>query len=97
MLQLANIWGSQELRWDIFEPNWPERKWQYPPVQGKNGYLGTATYWRGSQATVFDANKDDPNDILAFPSMYLNRQYTHVYIWLGQLTNGSVLVPGNYT
>lgn len=29
-------WGTTELRWDIFEANWPERKWVYPPVVGQN-------------------------------------------------------------
>lgn len=98
MLHIANIWGTQEIRWDIFEANWPERKWKWPLVQGQNGYIGTATFWRGSQATWFDGEKDDSNDIVNFPDMYLNRQYSHFYIWLGQLTNGSVIASGrNYT
>lgn len=81
----------------IFDANWPEKSWTWPLVAKKNGYIGTATYWRGSRATTFDSTKDDAKDVIAFPATFLNRQYADVFIWLGQLTNGSVIVPGNYT
>jgi hypothetical protein len=31
------------------------------------------------------------------PDHGLNRQFLHVYTWLGKLTNGSDIAPGNYT
>jgi len=81
----------------IFEPGWKERNWKWPLVPGQNGYIGSATYWRGSQTMWFDPAVDDKNDVLAFPATDLNRQILHVYIWLGKLANGTQIAPGNYT
>lgn len=30
------IWGSRELRWDIFDGEYTEAEWTYPPVIGEN-------------------------------------------------------------
>lgn len=29
-------WGSRELRWDIFDAEYTEADWRYPPVVGEN-------------------------------------------------------------
>lgn len=29
-------WGSRELRWDIFDGDYTEAEWTYPPVIGEN-------------------------------------------------------------
>lgn len=29
-------WGSRELRWDIFDAEYTEADWKYPPVVGEN-------------------------------------------------------------
>lgn len=29
-------WGSRELRWDIFDAEYTEGDWKYPPVVGEN-------------------------------------------------------------
>lgn len=30
------IWGSRELRWDIFDADYTESDWKYPPVIGED-------------------------------------------------------------
>lgn len=30
------IWGSRELRWDIFDGDYTEADWKYPPVIGQD-------------------------------------------------------------
>ncbi|KEY74489.1 hypothetical protein S7711_10171 [Stachybotrys chartarum IBT 7711] len=96
-LQTAFIFGTRELRWDIYEPGWRERNWEYPPVVGENGYVGSAAYWAYSANYYFEPGVDDPNDVLPMPVHYLTRQYAHFYSWFGKLANGTQIAPGNYT
>ncbi|KEY74466.1 hypothetical protein S7711_04502 [Stachybotrys chartarum IBT 7711] len=96
-LQTAFVFGSRELRWDIYEPGWRERNWEYPPVVGENGFIGSATYWRNSYLGWFNPTVDDPDDVLPMPDHYLNRQFSHHYSWFGKLANGTQIAPGNYT
>lgn len=43
------IWGSRELRWDIFDADYTEAEWSYPPVIGEKhcAYISTsdALFW----------------------------------------------------
>jgi len=99
----ALLWGTAELRWDIYEANWPERKWQYPPVVGQNGYIGSATYWAGSgQLSWFDPSIYSPDQTYNFPVTYLSRNAPNTnpqneYWWFGKLANGTQIARGNYT
>ncbi|EON96749.1 putative serin endopeptidase protein [Phaeoacremonium minimum UCRPA7] len=63
-------WGTKEIRWDIFEADWKESKWSYPPEIGKNGYVGSATTFTGSNSYWnFDPASMDKEDVLSMPHM----------------------------
>ncbi|KAK1997658.1 subtilase [Colletotrichum falcatum] len=94
------IWGTRELRWDIFGAEWTERQWAYPPVVGKGGYVGSGAYWVGSgQVPFFDrASMGDPDETLSYPKTYQARSnYNLENWWFGKLANGSQIAIGNYT
>ncbi|KZL83276.1 serin endopeptidase [Colletotrichum incanum] len=97
------IWGSKEVRWDIYETGWTERQWEYPPVPGKNGYIGPATsHVVAGSVSYFDPNVYDPDDTWTYPQvdLYRNAQTQasyHEFWWFGKLGNGSQIELGNYT
>ncbi|KAF5495352.1 Minor extracellular protease vpr [Colletotrichum siamense] len=97
------LWGTKALRWDIFEAGWDESRWtSYPPVVGENGYVGTATGYRGSPSQAnFDPARDDKNWTVAFPLVNIFRTSIetarHRVWWLGGLGDGTDIKPGNYT
>ncbi|KAH7324149.1 minor extracellular protease vpr [Stachybotrys elegans] len=96
-------YGVAELRWDIFEANWTESQWTYPPVIGENGYIGSATSYAAPRSgTFFDPNTMDENDTFPFPVTSLTRSYPFVtnyyeFWWLGGLANGTKLPSGRYS
>ncbi|KAH8883757.1 serine endopeptidase, partial [Thozetella sp. PMI_491] len=96
-------WGTQQVRWDLFEAGWSESQWAYPPIVGENGYIGSATSFAdsGDYATFIPALMDK-EDTIPFPVTYLPRtdSYTGVTVpfwWFGKLANGTYIAPGNYT
>ncbi|KZL77857.1 serin endopeptidase (subtilase) [Colletotrichum tofieldiae] len=97
------IWGSKEVRWDIYEAGWTERQWEYPPVPEKNGYIGPATsHVVAGSVSYFDPNVYDPDDTWTYPQvdLYRNAQTQasyHEFWWFGKLGNGSQIELGNYT
>ncbi|KAL0944808.1 serine endopeptidase [Colletotrichum truncatum] len=97
------IWGTREVRWDIYEAGWTERQWEYPPVPGKNGYIGPATsHVVTGSVSYFDPNVYDPDDTWTYPKvdLYRNAQTQasyHEFWWFGKLGNGSQIELGNYT
>ncbi|KAF7557601.1 hypothetical protein G7Z17_g526 [Cylindrodendrum hubeiense] len=97
------IWGAKEVRWDIYEADWDEGDWEYPPVAGKNGYIGPATCWVGAgEVTYINTNLYDPDETWTYPQidLYRNAQTTasyHEFWWFGKLGNGSQIELGNYT
>ncbi|GJC88892.1 PII-type proteinase [Colletotrichum liriopes] len=93
------IWGTRELRWDIFGEGWTERQWVYPPVVGESGYVGSGAYWVGSgQAPFFDPSRWDPEDTLSYPKINQARSnFNFENWWFGKLANGSQIAVGNYT
>ncbi|OLN97165.1 Subtilisin DY [Colletotrichum chlorophyti] len=93
------IWGTRELRWDIFGQGWTERQWVYPPVVGENNYVGSGAYWVGSgQAPFFDPSAWDADDTLSYPKTNLARSnFNFENWWFGKLANGSQIAVGNYT
>ncbi|TQN68016.1 Thermostable alkaline protease, partial [Colletotrichum shisoi] len=93
------LWGTRELRWDIFGPGWSERQWAYPPVVGENGYVGSGAYWVGSgQAPFFDPSRWDLEDTLSYPKINQPRSnFNFENWWFGKLANGSQIAVGNYT
>ncbi|KAH7175532.1 peptidase S8/S53 domain-containing protein [Dactylonectria macrodidyma] len=93
--------GTRELRWDIFDSKWTERKWKYPPVVGKAGYVGAATSWANpSGKQVFNATVDDADEVITMPMTDVPRSIVGVYgtelWWLGRLANGTQIAPGKY-
>ncbi|KAL2283510.1 hypothetical protein FJTKL_09840 [Diaporthe vaccinii] len=97
------IWGSKEVRWDIYEPGWTEEQWEYPPVPGENGYIGPATsHVLAESASYFDPDLYDPDDTFTYPAVDLFRNAQtqnsyHQFWWFGKLGNGSQIELGNYT
>ncbi|KAJ0108571.1 hypothetical protein J7T55_015005 [Diaporthe amygdali] len=97
------IWGSKEVRWDIYEPGWTEEQWEYPPVPGENGYVGPATsHVLAGSVSNFDPDLYDPDDTFTYPEVDLFRNAQtqnsyHEFWWFGKLGNGSQIELGNYT
>ncbi|OLN97148.1 Minor extracellular protease vpr 2 [Colletotrichum chlorophyti] len=96
-------WGVKELRWDIFDSEYRESQWKYPPVVGENGYIGAATYSTYAAGfSNFDPATMDKEKVLPFPLRGIERttswsELTDRFWWLGKLANGSYIAPGNYT
>lgn len=93
--------GTKELRWDIFDDSWTEDKWEYPPVIGKAGYVGSATSWaKLSNKQFFNTSSDDANDLISLPLRDLSRDIVGMFgttlWWLGRLANGSQIAEGRY-
>ncbi|KAI0595755.1 subtilase [Biscogniauxia sp. FL1348] len=99
----AIAWGTRQVRWDIFEPDWNESKWTWPLVPGENGYIGPATSWvNAGKVSYFDPDLYDPDDTYTYPVLDVTRNaYTTLsaseYWWFGKLGNGSQIANGNYT
>ena len=91
------------LRIQIYEANWDERHWHYPPVVGSNGYIGAATSYSYSfYGPPFDPSYESSNDTFSFPVYELIRggysDYSYnEYWWFGKLANGTQIANGNYT
>ncbi|KAK1997548.1 subtilase [Colletotrichum falcatum] len=94
------IWGTRQTRWDIFEAGWTERQWAYPPVEGKNGYVGSVASWVGSgEVQTFDPAHYDPDETFTYPITDVSRDIGssyHEHWWFGKLGNGSQIAPGEY-
>jgi hypothetical protein len=83
---LFNHFGAKENRWDIVASDWNKRDWMYPPVEGKDRFIGSVV---------------DAYDGTMFPTTYTPRldptgSYYYYYAWKGELTNGSMIAPGTY-
>ncbi|KAL0936376.1 Minor extracellular protease vpr 2 [Colletotrichum truncatum] len=96
-------WGTKELRWDIFDAEYTENLWKYPPVVGQDGYIGAVAYSTYSvRATTFDPATMDKEKVLPFPIWGVERttswsELTDRFWWFGKMANGSYIAPGNYT
>ncbi|KAK6821803.1 Minor extracellular protease vpr [Apiospora arundinis] len=103
-LRVDLSYGSQELRWDIFEKGWHEYNWQYPPIVGQTpGYIGSvAIYAHSGQTWAFDPASEDKEDTVPLPMFDLVRgdmpAYHNAYSlwWFGKLANGTYIAPGDY-
>ncbi|KAI0106610.1 subtilisin-like protein [Hypoxylon sp. NC0597] len=96
-LNTGFAWGTEELRWDIFEADYTEADWKYPPVIGENKYVGSATSWNGtSKSQWFTPGQDSEDDIFSFPLYDQPRDKWGIYYWLGRFANGSSIQPGEY-
>ncbi|KLU92474.1 minor extracellular protease vpr [Magnaporthiopsis poae ATCC 64411] len=92
-------YGTRELRWDLFEADFKEREWSYPPVPGKGKFVGAATsfdYRTSPNPNVVDGDKQDVNNTWAFPVHNLPRDVPFQGLWLGRLADGSRIKPGRY-
>ncbi|KAI8296117.1 Minor extracellular protease vpr [Colletotrichum sp. SAR 10_98] len=92
------LWGTEELRWDIFHGNYSEAEWSYPPVVGEKGFVGSATSWNGTASSSwFIPGEDSEDDIFSFPLYTQPNGRNGIYYWLGRYANGSQVLPGSYT
>uniref|UniRef100_A0A0B7KAZ1 Peptidase S8/S53 domain-containing protein n=2 Tax=Bionectria ochroleuca TaxID=29856 RepID=A0A0B7KAZ1_BIOOC len=98
---LKLIWGTTEVRWDIYKAGFSERSWKYPPVVGENDYVGSAASWVGAgQVDVFDPSLYDPNETWSYPDTNVYRSVAtseFEHWWFGKLANGTQIEPGKYT
>lgn len=85
----------------IFDATWTEEQWEYPPVVGQQGYIGSAAVWEASGVySVFDPSLYDASETYSFPLTNMYRDYSSSYAenwWFGLLSNGSQIAIGNYT
>lgn len=93
-------WGTRQMRWDIFNSNWTENDWAYPPVVGLKGYVGSATYWLYSGDVYLYDTSLYPNYTVAFPisdepRSSVDEEDTQFW-WLGGLANGSQIATGSF-
>ncbi|KKF92193.1 Subtilase family protein [Ceratocystis platani] len=106
-LRTMMVYGSDEARWDIFEPGYKESQWKYPPVVGQGGYVGSASYWKEANTNVSIPLYDPESQKqiqLNFPiSVGRNGEGTadpqdmySQFWWLGRLANGSDIASGTY-
>lgn len=98
-LQLMTHYGTREMRWDVFEEGWKERQWKWPPVPGRDGYVGSVAAWnanRGGLTRPFDPATDDIDDVTPFPLFSHPRAIYEDFFWFGRLVNGSDIAPGKY-
>ncbi|KAI1394404.1 subtilisin-like protein [Hypoxylon trugodes] len=96
-LNTGFAWGTEELRWDIFQGDYTEAEWKYPPVVGENKFVGSATSWNGtSKSQWFTPGEDSEDDIFSFPLYDQPRDKWGIYYWLGRFANGSSIQPGEY-
>ncbi|KAF4774819.1 subtilase [Colletotrichum scovillei] len=105
MMFMKVKWATREVRWDIYETDFDEaRDWEYPPVSGQRGYIGSATSWASAGKTSsFNPARHNASDTFSFPETDVARNalttggFTTAYYWFGKLGDGSVMAPGNYT
>ncbi|KAI1101567.1 subtilisin-like protein [Jackrogersella minutella] len=96
-LNTGFVYGTEELRWDIFAGDYVESDWTYPPVVGQNKYVGSATSWNGTaDSSWFTPGQDSEDDIFSFPLFTQPRNKWGIYYWLGRFANGSHIEPGDY-
>ncbi|KAI9164109.1 serine endopeptidase [Paramyrothecium foliicola] len=91
-------WGSREVRWDVFEADWNERQWSYPPIVGERGYVGSVAAWTGP-SRIFDPATGDSNSTFSFPVRNVFRHtptFVTPYSWFGKLANGTQIGEGRY-
>lgn len=97
------LWGTTQIRFDIYEAGQSERAWTYPPVPGKDGYIGPAASWVGSgnpQIPIFNPAQYNFDETFTYPETNVPRSIltsTDEHWWFGKLGNGSYVVPGTYT
>lgn len=81
----------------IFDGDYTEEDWVYPPVAGQNHFVGSATSWNGTDASAyFDPAINSEDDIFSFPLYTVPRDSQGIYFWLGRYANGTQAQPGSY-
>ncbi|KAL5601109.1 hypothetical protein BROUX41_005924 [Berkeleyomyces rouxiae] len=107
-LSAGMAFASREARWDVFEPNYDESLWVYPPTVGQNGYIGSIAFQSPSAftGTIYDpnavyqeSNRTFPTDLARDTDVATgdNSGSLNNFLWLGRLSNGSEISSGNYT
>ncbi|KAL5906603.1 hypothetical protein ACKVV1_011002 [Pyricularia oryzae] len=89
-------YGSDQVRWDIFEAGWTETSWTWPLVPGTGGYIGPVAEW--TQDANYIPGQHNASLVTALPRPAGDRHAAGQFFWLGKLGhNGSQIAPGNYT
>ncbi|PHH59124.1 hypothetical protein CDD81_3718 [Ophiocordyceps australis] len=96
-LNMSMAYPCSHFRWDIFEENWREARWHYPPEIGKNGYIGSARGYRPKPSEIlFNPTPSIVKSAESFPRTRIERGLQRFW-WFGNLANGTMIPPGNYT
>ncbi|KAG7126932.1 hypothetical protein HYQ44_000652 [Verticillium longisporum] len=100
-LSMRSLFGTRELRWDIFEASWRERQWAYPPRQGQAGFVGSVAAWSFIGGDLmFTPDSDAAWEIFRFPLINVPRTMSNIlpseFSWFGELGNGTQIAPGRY-
>lgn len=84
---MSNNFGSAEIRWDIVEVNWAPHDWHYPPVVGKDNFVGSVV--TAQSGVVFPLRYQPRNGPL-------EDSWYNYYDWAGSLANSTKIKPGKY-
>ncbi|EGY23427.1 serin endopeptidase [Verticillium dahliae VdLs.17] len=100
-MTVSNFFATREMRWDIFDLSWHERRWVYPPQEGQAGFVGSVSAWSYSDATYIpDPQFDDFWTPVKFPLVNVPRTDWNTpaleFMWYGALGNGTQIAPGWY-
>ncbi|KAK0671438.1 minor extracellular protease vpr [Cercophora samala] len=82
-VDFKTIWGTRLLRMDLFDQNWQETAWTWPP-DSSEGFVGSAVF--GPDDAVVD-----------LPRSGSWRERVSSVTWKGQLAGGKTLTEGTYT
>jgi len=85
-----NDWGSREIRMDVVTPDWTERDWRYPPVAGRDRFVGSLVTSRGFQFPSYFETRHN--------QFQVGEDYT-MFNWTGMISDGknqTRIKPGKY-
>lgn len=85
-----NDWGSREIRVDVVTADWTERDWRYPPVAGKNRFVGSLVT---SGGFPFPSYLETRHDQFEFGLDYTQFNWTGI---VSDGVNQTQIKPGRY-
>lgn len=83
-VQYFNLWGTAELRWDVYKASWTPSDFVYPPEN--------SDAWVGSVQTVDD--KTFPAYYMPRKDQLAGR--VDGVVWMGRLTDNTTIASGDY-
>ncbi|KAH6661787.1 peptidase [Plectosphaerella plurivora] len=85
-LYFNSLWSTREESFDLVEPDWQPSDWVYPPVPGKNKFIGHTVYYEPWVSSYFP-----------FPIKNLARAVGTFWLAISdELAHGEKVSPGEY-